>query len=213
VCADRKLSSAIIHEISSHCERDQSLAVAYFYFDFNDGRKQLVNNLIRSLITQLSKQCSSVPVGLVTLYSNCLNGQNQPSTTSLTRVLRDILTSSFFRHAYIVLDALDECSEQDDLLSFLGDVTDWELDSLHILATSRQDRTTIEYLECRISGAIDIQSAVIDTDIQIHIQERLRTDLSLKKWPSGVQDEIETSLMESAHGMLAISSSAMPPRD
>jgi hypothetical protein len=133
------------------------------------------------------------------LYSNTLDGQNQPSTTSLTQILRDILT--YFRHAYIVLDALDECSEQDDLLSFLGEITDWKLDSLHILATSRPDRMTIEHLACGISDAIDIQNAIVDADIRIHIRERLQNEFSLSKWPLKVKDEIETSLMEGAHGM------------
>jgi hypothetical protein len=195
----QKMSSAIIHELSPYCLQDPSLAIAYFYFDFNDGRKQSVRNLISSLVTQLSRKCPSCPDCLATLYSSCIYGLNQPSTSSLTQILRDIL--AIFRHAYIVLDALDECSEQDDLLSFLEEIADWKLDPLHILVTSRPDRMTIERLACKFSNAIEIQSAIVDVDIRIHILERLQNDFQLSKWRMNVQDEIEASLMEGAHGM------------
>jgi hypothetical protein len=197
--AERSFSSAIIHELSYHCSQDPSLALAYFYFDFNDGNKQTVRNLVCSLVTQFSRRCSSFPESLATLYSNCLDGQHQPTTTSLKQVLRDILGT--FPHAYIVVDALDECSERDDLLSVLEEITSWNQDSLHILATSRPDRMTIERLSCGISHVIDIQGALVDADIRIHVRERLQNEFSLSKWPSKVKVEIESGLMEGAKGM------------
>jgi hypothetical protein len=173
--------------------------LAYFYFDFNDGKKQTVRNLVCALVTQFSGRCSSCPECLATLYSHSLDGQHQPTTTSLTQILRKIIGN--FPHAYIVVDALDECSEQDDLLSFLEEVTSWNLGSLHILATSRPDRMTTERLARRISYAIDIRSALVDPDIRIYVRERLQNEFSLSKWPLKVKKEIEATLMEGANGM------------
>jgi hypothetical protein len=116
-------------------------------------------------------------------------------------VLRDILTASGFCHAYIMLDALDECREQDELLSFLEEMTSWELDVLHVLATSRPDPKINECLASRIMHVIDLQSVIVDADIQLHICEELQRDFSLRKWPLEVKNEIETSLMEGAKGM------------
>lgn len=197
--SDRQPSSSIIHDISCHCLEDPSLAFAYFYFDFNDAKKRVVKSLISSLVTQFCRRCAFIPEGLATLYSNSLDGRHQPTITSPTKILRNILTA--FRHAYIVLDALDECTEQDDLLSFIEEITDWKLDGLHILATSRQDQMTNERLASRISDSVDLQSAIVDLDIRVHIRERLRSDFSLKKWPPKVKEEIEKSLMEGANGM------------
>jgi hypothetical protein len=115
------------------------------------------------------------------------------------RVLRDIITR--FRHAYIVLDALDECAEPDDLPSFIEEVTSWGLDNLHILATSRPNQITEECIACRTLCTINIQSGVVDMDIQTHIRERLQNDIRLRKWPLRVKQEIESGLMLGAKGM------------
>ena len=44
------------------------LAVLYFYFDFNDNKKQRHEKIIRSLIFQLSLQPGSAPQALEALY-------------------------------------------------------------------------------------------------------------------------------------------------
>jgi len=183
----------------SHSSQDSSLAFAFFYFDFNDPKKQIVRSLICSLVTQFSRRCAGIPAGLAALYSHCLDGQHQPTTASLTTILRDVLTG--FRHAYVVLDALDECTEQDDLLLFLEEITDWGLDNLHILATSRPDQITRECLVSRTSDAIDLQSTLVDADILTHVCERLQNDVRLRKWPPKVKDEIQVTLMGDAKGM------------
>jgi hypothetical protein len=193
------LSSRIIHEVSLHCSPDPSLAFAYFYFDFNDGRKQLVRGLICSLIIQFSKQCASIPDGLAALYSNCLNGENEPTTQSLMKVLREVLTG--FRHVYILVDALDECGEPKRLLSTIEQIISWDLKHLHILATSRPEPVIKDHLSWRVSDTIDLRHAPVDADIQIHIRERLQNDFRLRRWPSEVHEEIEKTLMAGAKGM------------
>jgi hypothetical protein len=197
--ADRKLRSSIIHQVERHCSQDPSLAFAYFYFDFNDAKKQIVRSLICSVITQFSRRCANIPEGLAGLYSHCIDGEHQPTTTALMKVLRDIPAG--FRHTYIMIDALDECVEHDNLLLFIEEITDWELDNLHILATSRPDQIMKESIASRTSYTVNIQSAVVDVDIQIHIHERLQNDVRLHKWPLKVKQEIEMSLMGGAEGM------------
>ena len=83
--------------------------MAYFYFDFGDSEKQRSENLIRSLITQLSFQTSSCPDSLAALYSQNQNGQRHPTIQSLMMTLKDIVRG--FERVYMILDALDECDE------------------------------------------------------------------------------------------------------
>ena len=148
---------------------------------------------------QFSSRGTGIPDGLTALYSNGQQGEQQPMTTSLMKALRDILAG--FHHAYILLDALDECAEQDKLLSFIRQVSDWKLGQLHILATSRPDPVIEACLASRVSDAINLQSAPVDADIQLHIRKCLQTDFRLSKWPLEVKKDIETSLMNGANGM------------
>ena len=182
-----------------HCQLDPSLAIAYFYFDFNDREKQHHENLIRALITQFSAQCPSSPDALTRLYSQYHDGEQQPTGVDLLICLRHII--GCFQHAYIVLDALDECMEREELLVMIEEMVDWKLDNLHLLVTSRKERDIEDCLESRVSCQINIQQGVVDADIHIHICERLQNDTKLKKWPIKVQEEIEMVLMKGAHGM------------
>jgi len=123
----------------------------------------------------------------------------QPTTESLMKVLQGILAG--FRHAYIVLNALDECAEREKLLSFIEQINNWKLGTLHILVMSQPETVVSECLASRVSSTIDLQSAVVDIDIQIHIHKKLQSDPHLKKWPSNIKEEIATSLMKGANGM------------
>jgi hypothetical protein len=192
-------SSAIIQDVLQHCQSDSELAVVYFYFDFNDVEKQRHENLIRSLIVQLSMQSTNTPEALNTIYSRCQEGQQQPTTDALILTLQHMLVD--FDQTFIILDALDECKEREELLELLEKFVDWKLNGSHILATSRREKDIEETLEPLITGQICIQSAVVNADIQICLRERLQYDPKLRKWPVMVQKEIETTLMDGAHGM------------
>jgi hypothetical protein len=195
----RGCSSSIIEDVWHHCQSDPSFAIAYFYFDFSDKEKQQSKNLICSLITQLSSHNSSCPDALAKLYSRNLNGQRQPTSEDLMIALKGILGG--FQHAYLILDALDECQDCEELLLLIEKMTEWKLGTLHILATSRKERDIDDCVGPRVSARVDLHSALINADIQTHLRERLRNDPKLKKWPVKIHVQIEAALMEGAHGM------------
>jgi hypothetical protein len=193
-------SSTIVQDVILHCKSDQAVAVAYFYFDFNDSEKQRYENLIRSLIVQLSTQSEKTPESLDALFVRSQDGQQQPKMDALTLTLQHILGG--FQQAFIILDALDECKgkEREELLGLLKNLIDWKVEGLHVLATSRRERDIEETLAPLATDQICIQSALVNADIHVHICERLQNDPKLK-WPKNVQEEIEKTLMDGAHGM------------
>ncbi len=172
--------------------------MGYFYFDFSDPEKQRHENLVRSLIVQFSARASKVPEALETLYSQNKDGQTQPSTDALIAVLEIIFQA--FDQSFIIIDALDECSDRQEFLSFINGIIDWKVGKLHILATSRKETDISEVLDPLITEQISIQN-LVNADIRLYVQERLRNDTKLKKWPDKIRMEIETTLMDGAHGM------------
>ena len=114
-------------------------------------------------------------------------------------ILRDLVSG--FRHAYVVVDALDECAEQRKLLAFIEGMMDWRLDGLHILALSRPERMIHVCLDARVSDAINIQSALVDADIGIYIHHNLQNDIQLRNHSPELKEVIEVTLMEGAKGM------------
>jgi hypothetical protein len=102
---------------------------------------------------------------------------------------------------YIVLDALDECTDREDMLTFLHELVMLKQPCLRILATSRREKDIEDQLSSVARHNIDIQSAVVDEDIRVYVRDRLATDTKLKKWPPEVQEEIASVMMAKASGM------------
>jgi Cdc6-like AAA superfamily ATPase len=202
-CGKTILSSTILQNVFQYCADDPGKIVAYFYFDFNDPHKQDPELMVRSLISQLSQQSVKLPTILETLYSSCENGQRHPSLDDFLEVLHKMIQES--PQSYIILDALDECGKRTELMGILESMAGWRLESLHILATSRKERDIESSLEDFVDkqNTICLQSKLVDKDIHIYIRQRLSDDKSLRKWQNDrhVQQEIETALMEGAHGM------------
>jgi len=182
-----------------YCQSHEAFAIGYFYFDFSDPEKQRHENLVRSLIFQFSARAPKVPEALETLYSQNKDGQTQPSTDALIAVLEIIFQA--FDQSFIIIDALDECSNRQELLSFINGIIDWKVGKLHILATSRKETDISEVLDPLITEQISIQNDRVNADIRLYIQERLRNDTKLKNWPDKIRMGIETTLMDGAHGM------------
>lgn len=196
---DRICSSTIIHEVISNHQLEPEIAVAYFYFNFSDLDKKRTEKLIRSLIVQLLAQCQNLPESLESAYSHSQNGQNQPTIKELTKLLHQMV--KMFKSTYILLDALDECTDRKDLLELIEEIIDWNMDSLHLLGTSRKESDITKSLEPLNPSQLCIQSKLVDPDIRIHVLKKLSNDPLLRKWPANVQKEIENALTRGANGM------------
>ena len=179
------------------------MAAAYFYFDPRDISKQGHENMIRSLLTQLSLQRGSISQVMKTLYGSCKDGTQQPTIKVLTETLH--LVAQEFQQTFVILDGLDECNDRQDLLQTIERIHEWKLESLHLFVVSRKEMD-IEYtLDALINeeDSVSLQSTLVDEDIRIYVHERLHIDPRLKRWRNHaeVQEEIETALMSKAGGM------------
>ena len=152
--------------------------------------------MIRSLLIQLSAQSSPALHCLELAYGSSQNGQQQPTTAASTSLLEQVPLQSDC--AFLLLDALDECKDRDELCELIAEIASWKLQSLHILATSRKEKKIEDCLQSLVQGQICIQSALVDADIRTLISDRLSTE---KRWPTNVKQEIEETLVAGAHGM------------
>ena len=192
-------SSAVVEEVENHCKENPDFALAYFYFDFTDPVKQKTSFLVRSFLTQLSFQLSVCPDVLLKLHAACQGGSQQTSTADLMKALKSIIGN--FHHVYFVIDALDECTDQDELLTVLTEVADWKLHNSHVLGTSRRERCIEEHLIQIVSSQTNVDSNRVDEDIRCYLRTTLENDLRFKIWTQAEQQEIQGTMMERANGM------------
>ena len=83
-CGKTILSSAIIKNLDSILS---SQPLLYFYFDFNDTSKQILDSMVRSLISQLYYKCEDTWKQLDSLFSSYIDGRRQLSCELLYKVL------------------------------------------------------------------------------------------------------------------------------
>jgi ankyrin repeat domain-containing protein 50 len=185
-------------------ESRSDTAVGYFYFDFNDAEKQSLRKAVRSLLFQFAQWVRNGLQCLEQMYQMCGSGQQQPAEDAIRSQLRDMMDR--IECKYIILDALDECTDREDLLTFFYNLADSRVKGLRVMATSRRERDIEEQLRRIADYNINIQSTIVDEDIRVYVRDRLATDFKLKKWPQSVRDEIIGVMMEKAGGMYVYSS-------
>ena len=192
-----RLSSWIIDKLP---EATESLGVAYFFFDGRDSQKelQLHNKLIRSLISQLSDiRHGGISENLVDLYKHCGEAQ-QPSDEQLQNVLRDILDR--FSEVYIVIDALDECTDREKTLNWLNKLisdTNRKSANLHIVVTSRPETDIDEFFAALDPYSIDAGEANAE-DIVDYL--KLQTESKFTKFDERTRAKIMLELEKHAEG-------------
>jgi len=206
-CGKTILSSTVVQNLQHHCDGSRQKVTVYFYFDFNDAQKQDPELMLRSLLRQLLQRLVTLPMEVEEMFSSCGDGKQQPLLPAVLKVAPQVIRQ--FTHVYIVLDALDECTQRPELMDLLVTIAGWRLDSVHLLMTSRRERDIEMSLKTFVveDDMICLQRDVVDEDILRFVQQRLRDDKRLAKWDKNaeVRQEIETALMRGARGMSVFS--------
>jgi hypothetical protein len=189
------LCSTVIDEIQKYCITRPEYQSAYFYFDFNDNKKQVIDSFLRSVIIQLFVYRQDIPVDVQLLYDSCHG--NQPTRNALITTLLSLVKTS--GPTYILIDALDECCERDKMIDLLKHLI-LSSYSLNILVTSRKEQDIITDLQCHIDIVISIQSAKVDADVDLYIRKCLDSDARLRRCLP-IREDVIKALVKGVNGM------------
>jgi hypothetical protein len=197
-CGKTVLSASIILELGQ-----EPPALLYFYFDFNDKRKQSLNDAVRSLLWQASRHGGNHSEEITRLYATCQDGGVQPSTQDLVQTLDKMLR--IMSHVRILLDAMDECTTRPTLLPWLSKMASQEFGNVQLVTTSRKEHDIEAELGKWLGkeAIVPLQQLDVDPDIRTYVCARLCTDSQLQRWEGQpeVRDEIEATLVGKAKGM------------
>lgn len=144
---------------------------------------------------QLSDQCHELPPQLLHIYGN---GHQQPSIAALQLALKQIIGG--FEHAYIVIDALDECTERRKILAWVIDLLQSGVDSLHLLLSSRREHDIEDRLATSIKGLVRVSltGRPLNQDITMYIDSQLAL---LTRWDQRTRQLVRSTLSSGADGM------------
>jgi hypothetical protein len=192
------LCSTIIDHIKTLLAPETQFA--YFYFDYNDSQKETVSGMLRSMIFQIcTSTAGRFPTAVDDLFRQSNDGHQPPSLQSLTNTFSALLASS--PRTYLIIDALDECSERDRLTELIRHLRE-SSDDASFLVTSRSEQDLLEGLQGSMDVQIDLSHAGgLEMDIDLHVRKSLETDQKLRKWKRLLKKEILNALLQGAQGM------------
>ena len=133
------------------------------------------------------------------LYACCGDGHQEPTLDDLEHTLHRILEG--FSSTFIILDALDECTERERILNWIQTVIlkkDINF-GLHLIVTSRPEEEIEE--KFKSYHYLDLVEESGNHDLVAYLDYQLQNDSDLQKWKSDTQEQIKLTLVKQAGGM------------
>lgn len=180
-------------------ELPASSAVVYFYFDFRNSEQQHTGVMLCSLLGQVANQLTVVPEEICGLWEKYKGKKARPSPRILTLVVRE-----YFNKVYIILDALDECSERQELLPILHQLMDRKCVSLFLTSRSEHDiRKSFSELSIYSTA---IESADVTFDVELFVNRQIEAIEALRDLGVDLQKETIQRLVERGQGNASLHS-------
>ena len=184
-------------------------SIAFFYFDFRESSKQDIRGTLSSLLFQLSDQSGACCGILERQYSTHKAGAREPSEDALRGCLESMLMLRDQGPIFIVLDAVDECSNsagtpspREDILDFVEWLSELHHSHLSICVTSRPEVDIEAVLQPLASHMVSLHGENgQNEDIVNYIKWFINSDPRARKWRKEDKDLVLERFLEGADGM------------
>jgi hypothetical protein len=183
--------------------------MTYFYFDFRDVDKQKLQNLLPSLLIQLSARSDPCCDILSRLYSSHDRGVRKPNERAMIDCLKEMLNFDAERPIYIIIDAIDECpitssfpSPREEVLELVEELVGLHLSNVHICATSRPELDIQTVLEPLARNPVSLHDeSGQKQDIADFVKSFVHSDRRMRRWRDEDKELVISTLPEKADGM------------
>ncbi|KAI1737229.1 hypothetical protein F4680DRAFT_224002 [Xylaria scruposa] len=198
------LVSTVIDHLIDLRKIDKSIGVAWIYCDSEEKKKkaQRPANLMRSLLRQLIQLHDEMSESSEDLYKSYNDGHSYPETHQILELLQSEIKR--FSRVYIIIDALDECHEDE------SGVKDKLLRPLRSCVNLMVTTRTIRYQELNNEQAETREHEIKRNgrDVDAYVKARVDRGISVfDKFNKMIRDDPElsgrlcNSLVRAADGM------------
>jgi hypothetical protein len=172
------------------------IALAYHYCDYQNGTEQAPESILASLLKQLVEKNETIPKEIVTLHETCQKLEKALSLNDLTKTLIEVCRD--MSSTFVVVDALDECSQRNRLISSLKKMKEA---GIKVFCTSRP----LPDLQEAFGTDLKVEIKAADSDVKSYVISRFEENEDLEALtPGDVKEKLVTKLIEQANGMYYI---------
>jgi hypothetical protein len=190
----------LITTILDHLLQLDTYTTLAFFFDFNDARKQKLEDLLRSLAIQLYHTGNEAARRLDSLFTLHDDGRRQPDTNALSACVDTMIQIA--GKVFVIIDALDECTAREELVQWLKHLASRKA---QLIVTGRPEiefqsaiPQSVDKLNC-----VQLDKNVVNGDIRSYVEATLeqKPDFVDKKLSPSILEEIRDKIGDEADGM------------
>jgi Cdc6-like AAA superfamily ATPase len=194
------LTSIVVEELTTRFQNNKSIGIAYLYCNFRRQHEQKVEDLLASLLKQLTQGQSSLPDTIISLYDSHQDKRTRLSFDELSKALQSVIT--MYSRAFIVIDALDECQVSHNCRkTFLSELFGLQAKCrANLFATSR----FIPEITEKFQGSISLEIRASEHDVRRYVDGHISHLPSFVGRSPDLQEEIKTGIVKAVDGMYAV---------
>lgn len=189
------LASVVVDDLFKRYHNDHTVGIAYIYCNFRLHDAHTAKNLLTSLLRQLSQDQPVLPSPMKELFGHHQAKRTEPSSGEILKTLHSV--AAMYSRVFIIVDALDECSERNGCRKeLLSEIFKLQVAlGVNIMATSRFILSVEEEFES--SQSLEIRAS--NHDIERYLDGRMA--LWSRTLSADLQTEIKSVISQAADGM------------
>lgn len=191
------LASIVVEHLCDTFHIGESVGICYIYCNYQRTDEQKLNDLMASLLKQLTYGQSSPHSITRHLYDQHRARRTRPSVDKLRETLHSVAME--YSRVFVVVDALDECQTLDGCRSeFICELLSLQTTaSANIFATSR----FIPEITEKFENSVQKEIRACDSDIGAYLDGNLSHLSGFVTRDSDLQMKIKQEIINSADGM------------
>ncbi|KAF5003959.1 hypothetical protein FDECE_9548 [Fusarium decemcellulare] len=194
------LTAIVVEDLTHQFHIDSNVGIAYLYCNFRRKQEHKVENLLGSLLRQLSQRQPVLLAEVQALFDKHQGKQTQPSQDEISHTLHLVIQR--FSKVFVIVDALDECETSEGCrLKLLSELDGLQgLSAVHLFATSRWIPDIVE--QFRAAEIFEIRA---DTgDVRIFLDSHVKQLPHRVHKSKEIQEEIKWGISEAVDGMFLL---------
>jgi hypothetical protein len=196
--AGKTISTAIVvDDLSKRFRNDSTIGVAFVYCNFRQQDKQKAEDLLASLLKQLTQGQSSLPESVQSLHDSHKEKRTRPLFDEISRTLQSM--AAMYSRAFIIVDALDECQVASNCRAkFLTAIFNLQVKCrVNVFVTSR----FIPEVEEEFKKSIRLEIHAREEDVQAYLDYHISPRRAFLRKNRELQEEIKAKIVEVVKGM------------
>jgi hypothetical protein len=167
--AGKTMMAAITIDHLHRTMQSDDVGVAYIYCNYKAQEDQSATSLLAAVLKQLVQARPSIAEPMTRLYEQHANKMTKPELEEISDALQSVLAN--YSSVYVVVDALDECSDKDgtrsQLLAKLRDLQ--SKTDLRLMVTSR----FVPDIENKFGSVPTLEVRASDADVRKFVEEQI----------------------------------------